>query len=114
MSYEGYCQFLCSNGHLWEEGENYGSKDYGPCPDCGAGIVFQNSVDQTNCDEVGIIIQKEWNKLEISEEVNKKCDLGHIHRIEPARYRVPSKDELNTIRYYWDSTCESFIKLKPR
>jgi len=54
MSYEGFSQFLCKNGHLWEE-DCWSNAVYGwdmhqiLCPICNESAVFENLVSQTNC-----------------------------------------------------------------
>lgn len=61
MSYEGHVQHWCKNGHYWETGYDYGAlneeeiKVDHTCPDCGEMSVFQNDVDDTNCDAWGEI-----------------------------------------------------------
>jgi hypothetical protein len=48
MSYEGYTEKLCKNGHLWG---NDCYSDPTPCPQCGGDFVWQHHVDQTNGEE---------------------------------------------------------------
>lgn len=45
MSYEGYTQRLCANGHLWAEGCY---DDVLECPSCGEQSVWSHTVDCTN------------------------------------------------------------------
>lgn len=47
MSYEGYEQYLCENGHLWEEAA-YFTISLHVCPVCRSRAVFCHSVDETN------------------------------------------------------------------
>jgi len=47
MSYEGYSNFLCKNGHLWAEDCNIADEN-GKCPICSEKIVWENMVDTTN------------------------------------------------------------------
>ena len=55
MSYEGYHQILCVNGHLFEfdcysqNNPTRGSAGDWKCPVCGTPMAWWNSVDQTNC-----------------------------------------------------------------
>lgn len=51
MSYEGYSQCICFNGH-YSEMDVYAERE--DC-ECGASFAWTNSVDSTNGDEVGII-----------------------------------------------------------
>lgn len=65
MSFEGYYQVLCKNGHYWEDAYCYHVHSPGeePCPacdpeewrcdDCGAKRAWINTVDDTNCDDYG-------------------------------------------------------------
>ena len=47
MSYEGFVQALCENGHDCS-GDCYLFSRYNPCSKCGGEIVWENSVDTTN------------------------------------------------------------------
>lgn len=97
MSYEGYDQCLCGNGHLFEQ------DCYNECNcDCGSPTHFLNSVDNTNGDDVGIILSSDWKKFLISEEKSQTCNLGHVHVTHRAIYRIPKADELVGIRSYKD------------
>lgn len=101
MSYEGYTQNICDNGHLFDSSEGYFgdySDNNNHCPDCKATTAWSNSVDQTNGDEVGIIPVEQFQKLLISKAVVQTCNLGHPHQISPAIYRLPKEGEL--IRHY--------------
>jgi hypothetical protein len=51
MSYEGYSQCICSNGHYFE----HDAYCDGFCPYCGLGSSWDNSVDQTNGEAYGEI-----------------------------------------------------------
>lgn len=105
MSYEGYLEVLCENGHLNIHNENAGL-DYderGPfvnysnikCPDCKSIAAFVNCVDATNGPPQGAI---DFDLFEISPQKVEKCNLGHFHIIKPAVYRIPTKDEAQAIR----------------
>lgn len=48
MSYEGYTEKLCKQGHLWSD-DCY--SDPTPCPHCFGMAVWQHHVDQTNGEE---------------------------------------------------------------
>ena len=111
MSYEGHYNFLCQNGHLWTEPENYGSAGYGPCPECKAEIVWQNAVDETNCDDVGVIPPDEWKKLLVTPEKVEVCNLGHHHNTAPAVYRVPTEEEHKQMRHHWDYRVKKLVPL---
>jgi len=47
MSYEGYQQCLCTNGHYWTV-DCYDHSRNDLCPDCGSPIAWENGVDLTN------------------------------------------------------------------
>lgn len=120
MSYEGYVQVLCANGHYstydcWDDPfVIYDDSEETPiCKVCGARLVWRNGVDTTNgCnfdDERGICdcgyTLKEiegfgcmgsgcgYVKLqEKSPAVMCKCDkCGYSHEIAPATYHIPEK-----------------------
>ena len=97
MSYEGYVQILCNNGHRFGI-DAY--SDIDNCPYCGESIAFYNAVDVTNCDDYGIIPDVIWEKFLISPEKKEVCNLGHEHIVEQAVYRIPSKEEVESMRYY--------------
>lgn len=51
MSFEGYYQFLCKDGHYWVENAhdtNFGDAQYILCPKCSEMMVWANLVDVTN------------------------------------------------------------------
>lgn len=52
MSYEGYSQLICKNGHYWSL-DCYSVMDINLCPKCNMPSVWENSVDETNCESVG-------------------------------------------------------------
>lgn len=96
MSYEGYEQHLCGNGHLWAidayDGQVYDSfingesTDSKPkCPHCNGASVFFHSVDTTN-DE-----GETYPFEEITSEVRETCNFGHVHVTKPATYKIPVK-----------------------
>ena len=111
MSYEGHRNFLCANGHLWDEPENYGNEDCGPCPYCKAEIVWENAVDETNCDDIGIIPPDEWKKLLLTPEKFETCNLGHRHSVAEPTYRVPSKEEHKFMRHYLNNRTGTYERL---
>ena len=72
MSFEGYFQLICKNGHYYHEGL-YGKEELAPCPHCKSNAVWWNLVDITNecgnpikvklkketsCNKCGSIIEK--------------------------------------------------------
>lgn len=103
MSYKGYDQVLCANGHLhqfdcydtpqlrlgageyqWDD-HDYSEDEVYHCPDCGALAVWREAVDQTN--NVGVsTFLKEYKSAELS--ICEHC--GLTKQISPAQYYVPS------------------------
>lgn len=98
MSYEGYSQNICQNGHKFNSGSFW--NDPPLCSICKAEIAFANSVDDTNCDAYGFISDEDWNKLLISPQKIEKCNLGHEHVIVHAIYRIPTDKEVDRFRTY--------------
>lgn len=96
MSYEGYEQLICDKGHYyvascWDEKPK--------CLDCGSAVIaWHNSVDDTNCDDWGIIPEEQIEALVIEPAVYETCNLEHPHLISPAVYRIPREGELQ--RYF--------------
>jgi len=114
MSYEGFVQILCKNGHYFsfncyndptspaEWGED---KEKWKCPNCGEGISWRNNVDQTNCCIGFDSCREEEHKktcnsigfgyieLEIDKpKETKQCkECGHIHTVKKETYKIPEK-----------------------
>ena len=112
MSYEGYEQHICASGHRFHHADSWNedavcnirliSHD-GVEKRCGAPTAFVNCVDDTNCDSHGLILERDWLKLKIAEptmiKVKCECRKGKVKREgEPARYRIPSDDEVRKMR----------------
>lgn len=52
MSWEGYAQMLCKNGHLREHDEGFCYADHSKCPSCDAEVIGFAIIDTTNgCDQ---------------------------------------------------------------
>lgn len=106
MSYEGYCQSLCKNGHL-SNSDPFQSEDV--CPSCQEEIVWSNSVDETNCNGVGYI---PMDQFKIKDVVVETCNLGHTHITKEAVYRFPSAQETEEARTYrYDDKVGSLRRL---
>ena len=91
MSYEGYTEYLCENGHHWQV-DAHAENDDTACPRCKRPAVWSHNVDETN----GIEFDEEGNPdpatvpypLEVSghEEVVVRVPI----------YKIPShEDNLN-------------------
>ena len=100
MSFEGFYQCFCKNGHLVEiDAYDY---DSGPCHVCGAEFEVKILVDDTNGERSGVISKKALKSLVISPEVKQLCNLGHWHVVNQAVYRIPSPEELQSLRSFGD------------
>jgi predicted nucleic-acid-binding Zn-ribbon protein len=99
MSYEGYDQLLCKNGHYWtcDAFDNISYNELGQavhpvsCPYCQNPNVWSNSVDQTNGGDVGFIDMKQFLVQDREFKTCQTC--GCASEIAPAIYRIPSKEE---------------------
>jgi hypothetical protein len=103
MSYEGYVQHLCKNGHA-RNSDAYDSfeKEEYKCDACGAGLAWENHVDVTNgsFDMDGTRIDG-FVELEVDKPAEvctcDKCKNSHI--IKEATYKIPPpkvyKEELD-------------------
>lgn len=110
MSYEGSEEHLCENGHRWTIDCRYAFEESAPpCPTCQAPSVWIHHIDDTNCDSVGYIPEEEWAKLCTHQGVVVVCDHGFPHIKEPARYRVPTEEELRAMEHYWDG--KAYVRL---
>jgi hypothetical protein len=96
MSFEGFYQLIC------EEGHRTGCDCYElclACHICGKAVIFQNLVDQTNGNEVGYITEEGFKTLIKKEAVTETCShCGHTKQEEPELYRIPTKEELESLR----------------
>ena len=94
MSFEGYVQILCENGHLnsrdaidWMYSE---LSDY-KCEECGGKLVWENTVDETN----GVDPETGYGYGYVELEVDKPavvctCDkCGNKHEVEAETYKIP-------------------------
>jgi hypothetical protein len=95
MSYEGYEQFMCKNGHL-DEHDCYLAPNtkYWKCPTCKENCAWWNSVDQTNeLDEETGIYPGEIG-LELAEDQNSpvtECPTCKHNTYSEPVYKVPEK-----------------------
>jgi DNA-directed RNA polymerase subunit RPC12/RpoP len=81
MSFEGYNQVLCANGHL-SEFDVYAELE--KCSYCGAKFIWSHIVDQTN-DE-----GKRFKFKKISDDQYDVClTCGTKKLITPAVYKIP-------------------------
>lgn len=92
MSFEGYYQILCKNGH-YETISVYNHQDMYEwrCSSCDSPAVWYNLVDQTNgsWDEENNRIDG-YVYLKAIKEFNCVCEkCGNPHFISPAIYEIP-------------------------
>ncbi len=110
MSYEGYAQVICANG-------NYYCKDafseQEVCA-CGAGEVWYNAVDDTNCEAWGIIVDMTLF-IEKPEQLCTCNSCGNVHKVSEALYRIPTEAETKAARSYWNEDVREYkpIALRP-
>lgn len=91
MSYEGYVQCLCTNGCYWTVGP-WDRDEECLCPTCRIDPVWRNSVNTTNCDDIGFI---EMSQFQVALDT----------------YRVPTEEETKNARMYYDDRFSEMIHL---
>lgn len=91
MSYEGYKQYICKNGHYWTA-DIYDYDNQNECPICGEPPEWTNSVDDTNGSH---------------DDAGKRID-GYIK----PRLRSIKKGKCNTCGK--DHTCEELYRIPRR
>jgi len=86
VSYEGYEVWLCQNGHEHVE-DCYMTPDTKTweCPDCGAGLCWTESVDETNGPGIRL-------KLQVFEEAeHSTCECcGVTRQVKEERFYIPA------------------------
>ncbi len=97
MSYEGYSQFLCKNGHYWTE-DAYTIDTYGVklCSKCKQPFVWENMVDVTNgsFDDDGTRIDR-FIELKPKSETSGVCSACGEKHICNKTYYIPKKKQEN-------------------
>jgi len=112
MSYEGYVQAICENGHYSTFPEPY-DMWYGKltCSICKAKFSWTNSVDDTNCDAVGVIPPEILETFVKDRTPIQVCNLGHTHGGE-VTYRIPSEEETKNAQHYWDGDKKRYVRIQ--
>lgn len=114
MSYEGYTQNLCENGHRFDGGDWLHSSKEPLCPICKRKVVWINSVDQTNFEDVGFIPDEEWERFLHTPEETQVCNLGHTHIVKHATYLVPTEEQVAHLRTYiaWEGDTPVRVRVR--
>lgn len=105
MSYEGYEQVLCENGHLEVRDDSspismYEGEILEELCFCGAKRVFFNAVDQTNGEDWGYI---DFEQFLITAANRCECPTcGNGHMVGHNIYKIPTKEEVEKARTYRD------------
>ena len=92
MSWSGYTQRLCKNGHLLSSTAYLDEAE--PCLICGAGQVWWNQVDLTNGSFDGDKRIDGYIELERAEEPKEACICpicNNKHMFLPPVYKIPDK-----------------------
>jgi len=96
MSYEGYEQCICKNGHYFE----CDCRQDLVCPICEEEQAWYNSVDETNYYSYGEIpLEVLRAKYLLSPAQVKTCDLGHEHVVQEEIFRIPNEKDTNLLRH---------------
>lgn len=87
MSYEGYEQWLCKQGHYFcFDCYSLPLKEKWECPVCGQGLAWTNGVDQTNGGEVRYVSLKIKTKTKF--ESCPTCE--HAKVVEVETFKIPN------------------------
>ena len=106
--YEGFCQAICMRGHYSVFPDNRMLEEQTHC-DCGVPYAWWNFVDDTNCDQYGVIPNFVMDKFIIKPQVVEKCNLGHEHVTSRAVYRFPTEVETLQSRHWCEHVGGSVI-----
>lgn len=87
MSWEGYYQLICKNGHMWTEFAEYRKAEECICPKCNTKPIWYNIVDITNGSFEGNKRIDGYIELKPSKII--KCK--HCGSILEIKYRIPKK-----------------------
>lgn len=98
MSYEGYTQYLCENGHasIKDAYDDYFNEEFFKCPCCNGKQAWSNMVDVTNgsfdVDEHGNEIRIDGYvelEVKIPAPVCTCAACGNAHTTGPTIYKMP-------------------------
>jgi hypothetical protein len=106
VSYEGYEQDICINGHFFVKDAYDSSRK---CPTCDAEVAFSNSVDDTNCDSWGLIPSEKFQELIIKKAVVETCShCGHTKQLENPLYKIPDNEWAAKNRIWYNHETDKF------
>ena len=100
MSFEGYYQCICENGHYFEIDVN---EERDKCVDCFSPIVFKNIVDETNSESLNCFnipldksgnVDKKYFEKHFSNEFRKELYLERRKMLKP--YVIEFSDEYSS------------------
>jgi hypothetical protein len=109
MSYEGWSQCLCEEGHLFNGPDPWQASKKIRCPHCNREPVVINMVDVTNGDCYGFIPEEEWERFLYTPKRVETCNLGHQHILAQATYFIPSEEEMEYMRTRVDEWKEQKV-----
>ena len=92
MSFQGYYQLMCDNGHIYAENASLWD-DFRTCPHCNAACVWSNLVDQTNDDGADDVVDfgRPIAPARVCDPApNCPCGKSHAVILEPERYAIPN------------------------
>ena len=116
MSFEGYYQIVCKNGH-YTEIDVYDTTDDDKCIDCHQDIIFRNLVDETNCENSGYVRIPTDRVYNVDKKFFEKY-LSSEYRIEYFKKRNknlidPIHIEFNKKEYPLEKLAELFCYFDP-
>lgn len=82
MSFEGYFQLICKNGHYYHEGL-YGDEENTKCPICKEECIWWNLVDTTNDEGTPVV-----------PELLKRKSCKHCKTVLEEIYKIPKEGHL--------------------
>lgn len=101
MSYEGYEQHICANGHRYDGMWNPVAALRDQCP-CGAKSAWHNNVDQTRGEEYGYIPPEEFAKLLIAEAGDVTFRIPKFRELHRYWRPLEKNGELTKLYRYWE------------
>lgn len=91
MSFEGYYEHLCPNGHYWTTDvyeEMYSGE--AKCPHCKQESTWFHLVDETNGSDPNYPSTMPYPLEVEADDVYCECPTcGHLHIVERRRYKIP-------------------------